>query len=204
MTTAELIRPKAKGKAKAKRLWTYAEMVAELPETNLPVELWNGELIMSPAPHPDHEEITLNFAATLKDFVTRKNLGKVYASPIDVVLTSRRVVQPDVIFISKARLGIVKQCIDGVPDLAMEVISEHSRRRDRIEKKALYEQAGLLEYWIIGPDNETIEVFALTSGAYQLHSKATVEQNAVSKLLAAFSVSFKQLLPRRRPSPTLI
>src|SRR5580692_7599446 len=100
MTTAELTRPKTK----AKRLWTYAEMVAELPETSLPVELWNGELIMSPAPHPDHQEITLSFASALKGFVSRNQLGKVYASPVDVVLTQRRVVQPDVLFISSARL----------------------------------------------------------------------------------------------------
>src|SRR5580700_3481421 len=109
MTTAVLTRPKTK----AKRLWTYADMVAELPETNLPVELWNGELVMSPAPHPDHQEITLNFAASLKDFVARNQLGKVYASPVDVVLTPRRVVQPDVLFIAKARLAIIKNCIDG-------------------------------------------------------------------------------------------
>lgn len=191
MTTAELTRPQAK----AKRLWTYAEMVAELPETNLPVELWNGELITSPAPHPNHQEITLNFAYALKKFVTRAKLGKVYASPVDVVLTLRRVVQPDVLFIAKARLGIVKHCIDGVPDLAMEVISEHSWQRDRIEKKALYEQAGLPEYWIVDPDSETIEVFALTEGVYQLHSRANRRQAAKSKLLPGFGLAFKELLP---------
>jgi len=191
MITAELTRPQAQ----AKRLWSYAEMLAELPETNLPVELWNGELIMSPAPHPDHQEITLNFAYALKKFVMGENLGKVYASPVDVVLTPRRVVQPDVLFIAKARLGIVKHCIDGVPDLAMEVISEHSWQRDRIEKKALYEQAGLQEYWIVDPDSETIEVFALTGGVYQLHSRAARGQTAESKLLSGFGLSFKELLP---------
>jgi Uma2 family endonuclease len=193
MTTAELTRPKAT--AKAKRLWTYAEMVAELPETNLPTELWNGDLIMSPAPHPSHQEITLNFAYALKEFVARKKLGKVYASPVDVVLTARRVVQPDVLFIAKARLGIVKDCIAGVPDLAMEVISEHSWQRDRIEKKALYEQAGLPEHWIVDPDSETIEVFALAGGVYQLHSGARRGQTALSKLLPGFGLSFRELLP---------
>lgn len=191
MTTAELTRPKAK----AKRLWTYAEMVAELPETNQPVELWNGELIMSPAPHPDHQRIIREFQNKLGQFVKQGDLGEVFFSPIDIVLTPRRVVQPDVLFIAKARLGIVKNFIDGVPDLAMEVISEHSWRRDRIEKKALYEQAGLPEYWIVDPDSETIEVFALTGGVYQLHSRAARGQTAKSKLLAGFGISFKELLP---------
>jgi Uma2 family endonuclease len=190
MTTAELARPKTK----AKRLWTYAEMVAELPETNLPVELWNGELIMSPAPHPDHQRIVGSFYKILDRFVEHQELGQVFVSPVDVVLTPRRVVQPDVLFISKARLGIVKDCIDGAPDLAMEVVSEYSWQRDRIEKKALYEQAGLPEYWIVDPDSETIEVFALTGGVYKLHSRANRGQTAKSKLLAGFSISFKQLL----------
>jgi Uma2 family endonuclease len=190
MTTAVLTRPKAK----AKRLWTYADMVAELPETNLPVELWNGELIMSPAPHPDHQRIVREFQKNLGRFVEDKSLGEVLFSPIDVVLTQRRVVQPDVVFISNKRLGIIKNCIDGVPDLAMEVISEHSWQRDRIEKKALYEQAGLPEYWIVDPDSETIEVFTLTAGVYQLHSRAARGQKAKSKLLAGFAISFKELL----------
>ena len=77
----------------------------------------------------------------------------------------------------------------------MEVISEHSWQRDRIEKKALYEQAGLPEYWIVDPDSETIEVFALTGGVYQLHSRATGQQAAESKLVPGFRISFKELLP---------
>jgi Uma2 family endonuclease len=191
MTTATL----NQSKAQAQRLWTYAEVMAELPETRQHVELWNGELVMSPAPHPDHQEIVLNFAYALKEFAQRGQLGKVYASPVDVVLTPRRVVQPDVLFITKARLGIIKQYIDGVPDLAMEVISEQSWRRDRIDKKALYEQAGLPEYWIVDPDSQTIEVFALTGGVYQLHSRADKGQTANSQLLPGFAISFKVLQP---------
>ena len=61
MTTAEFTRPKAK----AKRLWTHADMVAELPESNLPLELWNGELIMSPAPHPNHQRMVKEFQKKL-------------------------------------------------------------------------------------------------------------------------------------------
>jgi Uma2 family endonuclease len=179
---------------KTKRLWTYDEMVAGTRETNSPVELWNGEIIMSPAPNPAHQDIVLNFAQRLKGFVTKGRLGKVYVSPVDVVLTQRRVVQPDVLFIAQDRLKIVKDFVDGVPDLAMEVISEGSWQRDRIQKKALYEQFGLREYWIVDPDSRTIEVFALVKGVYQLHSRAVGAQAAKSKLLAGFSVSLNDLV----------
>ncbi|HXI71866.1 MAG TPA: Uma2 family endonuclease [Verrucomicrobiae bacterium] len=190
MTVAEFTKPKAK----ARRLWTYAEMVAELPETNLPVELWNGEIIRSPAPHPDHQTIVLNFAATLREFVAVGRSGKVFVSPVDVVLTPRRVVQPDVLFIEKTRLNIVGSHVAGAPDLVMEVISAGSWQRDRIEKMALYEQAGVAEYWIIDPDAAAIEVFALVKGVYQLHSKATGKESARSKLLPGFKTNFLELM----------
>lgn len=189
MTVAEPTRPKAK----SRRLWTYDEMLAELPETNQPVELWNGEIIMSPAPHPDHQTIVLNFAATLREFVVAGRLGKIFMSPVDVVLTPHRVVQPDVLFIETARLNIVGSHIGGAPELVMEVISAGSWQRDRIQKKALYEQAGVAEYWIIDPDAEAVEVFALVRGSYQLHSKATGREQAKSKLLAGFNVTFIEL-----------
>jgi Uma2 family endonuclease len=75
----------------------------------------------------------------------------------------------------------------------MEVISAGSWQRDRIQKKALYEQVGVAEYWIIDPDAKAIEVFTLTKGAYQLHSKAAGKAPAKSKLLAGFKTNFIEL-----------
>lgn len=148
---------------------------------------------MSPAPHPDHQTIVLNFAAALREFVAAGKSGKVFVSPLDVVLTPRRVVQPDILFIAKNRLGMIGSHIDGAPDLVMEVISAGSWQRDRIEKKALYEQAGVTEYWIIDPDAATIEVFALVKGIYQLHSKSMGKDTAKSKLLAGFKITFAEV-----------
>lgn len=188
MTTATLGRPKAK------RLWTYDEMVAELEETNLPTELWDGELVMSPALNPDHQRIVRNFFLKLHHFVADQKLGEILFSPVDVVLTPRRVVQPDVLFVSQSRKSIIQNHVNGVPDLAMELISEGSWQRDRVQEKALYEQSGLPEYWIVDPDPRTIEVFALVDGAYRLHSKATVGGKVRSKLLPGFEISFSDLV----------
>lgn len=185
----------AQPRPKAKRLWTYDEMIAELPETNLPTELWNGEIIMSPAPHPDHQRIVARFYKKLDRFIEERGLGEVLFSPVDVVLTRHRVVQPDVLFVSKSRRDIVQKQINGVPDLAMEVISEGSWQRDRIQKKALYEQFGLPEYWIVDPDSRSLEVFALVNGGYQLHGKGSSAEEVSSKLLAGFEVSFSELMP---------
>lgn len=177
------------------RRWTYDEMLAELPETNQPAELWDGQLLMSPAPTPRHQMAVVQITVMLSNFVTSRRLGQVLVSPIDVILSPTRVVQPDVIYISESRKHVIQDRVRGVPDLAVEVISEGSRRRDRVDKKALYEQHGLPEYWIVDLETRTIEIFNLVSGAYQLSSHGVGPEPVVSKVLDGFSISVDQLEP---------
>jgi Uma2 family endonuclease len=178
---------------KEKRYWTYDEFLAEKGETNEPMELWDGELIMSPTPTPRHQTIVLSFARLLQDFVNAQRLGKVFISPLDVILTQTRVVQPDVLFISNANMNILQDRIRGAPDLCMETLSR-TWRRDRIDKKELYSEFGVKEYWIIDPERTSIEVLELVKGGYQTHSHVLDAQPAHSKLLEGFAVSFNQLL----------
>lgn len=178
---------------KPRRLWTYAEMCAEFEETNLPVELWDGEIVLPLVPTPSHQTAVARLWNALQRQVEPHALGRIFAAPLDVVLGPRRVVQPDVLFIARERLGIIGDHIAGAPDLAAEVISPGSWRRDRVDKKALYEQASVKEYWILDPDAQTIEVFALVKGAFQLHSRAEETESARSKLLPGFKVSFNEL-----------
>jgi Uma2 family endonuclease len=179
--------------APVKRRYTYEELVAELPETNQPCELWDGELIMSPAPSFYHQEIVLGFYRRLHEWVSRRKLGKAIAGPIDMVLSPHRVTQPDVAFIAEARLGIVARTINGPVDLAAEVVSLGDRGRDRIEKRDLYEQYGVKEYWLIDPEAKTVEVLYLESGRYQLFMRCTPGQTACSKLLPGFEIEVQPL-----------
>ena len=117
-----------------KRRWTFAELAAELPESNLPTELWDGELVMSPAPSFFHQQIVDRFHDRLKAWVRRHRLGKTGTAPLDMVLTARRAVQPDVLFVSNARKQIVRDQIMGAADLVAEILSPDSRRRDRFDK----------------------------------------------------------------------
>lgn len=190
MRASELTLPKAR----AQRLWTYDEMLVELPESNLPVELWDGEIVRSPTPNPVHQTIVGAVYREMDGFVRDHKVGRVFLSPLDVVLSEHRVVQPDVLFISNANRSIIQDSIRGVPDLVVEVISRGSWKRDRVEKKALYEQAGIAEYWVIDPESRSIEVFVLAKGVYQLHCRAAETAMAKSKRLAGFKVSFSQLV----------
>jgi Uma2 family endonuclease len=172
----------------AKRRYTYDELVAEMPETNLPCELWDGELIMSPAPSFFHQEIVFRFSHWLYEWISKRKLGKVVNAPIDMVLSPHRVTQPDVAFIARERLNIITKTINGPVDLAAEIISLGHWNRDRIEKRDLYEQYGVREYWLIDPEAETVEVLHLEDGRYQLFMRCTPGQTAASKLLPGFEV----------------
>jgi Uma2 family endonuclease len=173
----------------AKRLYTYDELIAEMPETTQPCELWDGELIMSPAPTFNRQKIALRFYRRLHEWVSQRTLGEVIAAPVDMVLSPHRVMQPDVAFIAQDRLGIIQSAIHGPVDLAVEVISLGKRNRDRIEKRDLYEQYGIKEYWIIDPEAQTVEILFLEEGRYRLLMRCTGDQRAVSRLLPGFEIS---------------
>jgi Uma2 family endonuclease len=171
----ELPRPKTK------RLWTYDELVAEFPESNQPRELWDGELIVPPAPGPEHQTMVKRMTRLLDALATQHNLGEVVQGPLDVLLSPRRTIQPDGCFVSSANARIIQDHIGGVPDLVVEVIAEGSWRRDRVDKKTLYEQCAVREYWIVDPEAGSIEVFALVAGAYRRHSNGVGGEAAASK-----------------------
>jgi Uma2 family endonuclease len=181
-------------RAKEPKLWTYDQLVASFPESNQPMELWNGEIIMPPAPTPSHQDSVFDFGILLRNWVAQRKLGKVYISPLDMVLAPQQVTQPDVLFVSKARLGIVKKAIFGPADLVAEVVSGSSHQQDRIRKRDLYEQHSVKEYWLIDPTGGTVEVFFLTGGQYKLVGRWRSGENAKSKLLPGFEVKVSEIL----------
>ena len=143
---------------------------------------------MTPTPSFEHQEIVLRFYRLLYYWVSNRRLGKVIAAPIDMVLSSHRVVQPDVAFIASERLHIIKRVIMGSADLVAEIVSLGGRNRDRIEKRDLYEQHGVREYWIIDPEPPTVDVLFLQSSRYELVQRAGLGQQAASRLLDGFVV----------------
>lgn len=164
-----------------------------MPESNLPTELWDGELITSPAPSFFHQQIVVQFHDCLKSWVRKQRLGVTAIAPVDMVLSARRSVQPDVVFVSQDRRAIITERIAGPADLVAEVISPESRRRDRFDKRDLYEQHGVKEYWLIDPEAQTVEVLHLDLGEYRLVGRWSSGEQAASKLLNGFTVPVADL-----------
>jgi Uma2 family endonuclease len=102
--------------------------------------------------------------ALLYAHVQQEGIGEVL-SPMDVVLdeVAALVVQPDLVFVTQERRGIIRERIWGPPDLVVEILSPHTERRDRTTKVAWYRRYGVRECWLINVKHQWVEVIALQS-----------------------------------------
>jgi Uma2 family endonuclease len=198
LATQSKSKSRTRTKCLTDRRWTFEELAEEVGESNRPMELWDGEVIMTDAPSFSHQEIVPRFFEALKGWVSQHRLGKVVFAPIDMILTSRRVTEPDVLFISSRPVRVVKDRVRGAADLVAEVVSPDSRQRDRIEKRDLYEQHGVREYWIIDPEAETVEVLFLDRGEYRLVGRWRPGGQARSQLLKGFTLAGAELFAKGR------
>ena len=132
-------------------------------------ELINGRLMMVPAPNTKHQKVLGRLYLELARFNEEHQLGEVYVAPYDVFLSDTDVVQPDLLFISRAREHIItEQNVRGAPDLVIEILSPSTAEKDLGEKHELYGRHGVLEYWIVDPVAETVAVHRQGDGRLEL------------------------------------
>jgi Uma2 family endonuclease len=126
-------------------------------------ELIFGTLHVEGSPHFRHQNLLLELAVLMRVFVGRHKLGTVCIAPQDVILDPARalIVQPDLIFISKARQEIVSDHIWGAPDLVVEVMSPHPRIGKLDDRIHYFAQYGVTERWLIHQMSREIEVLRL-------------------------------------------
>jgi Uma2 family endonuclease len=138
--------------------FTYHDYL-QLPEDRR-YELVEGELFLLPTPSLSHQGILRELEARLYQYIREHDLGKLFFAPCDVVFSETSVVQPDLLFVSKERLGILTEAnIQGPPDLVIEILSPSTRTRDLGIKRKLYAKYGVREYWVVDPEERSIEVF---------------------------------------------
>jgi len=173
--------------------WTESDYF-KLPETNKIIELSEGRLIITPAPTTKHQRILGKLYYLLYNYLLNNNLGEVLISPVDIRLGEGTIRQPDIVFMSNEHLDRITEKYWGVPDFAIEILSESTAKEDRINKFFEYLQAGILEYWIVDPEAKTIDVYTLIKGAYVPYGRWEIGENAKSKLLVGFEVSIDETM----------
>lgn len=157
-------------------------------------ELIDGEHIMTPAPRTKHQRASMNLAARLYNFVQSQKLGHLFTAPFDIVFSDFDVTEPDLVFISRARENILTEDnVRGAPDLVVEILSPSTAEMDRKAKFTLYEKYGVREYWIVSPEAENVQIFALRAKGYELLGNFTGEQQVRSEVLSGFTCAAEEV-----------
>ena len=162
-------------------------------------ELVWGRVREPAAPRWGHQEIVTRTTVLLYQHVHEQQLGRVCASPVDVVLDARKglVVQPDVVFVSNERVHIVDGQVWGAPDLVVEVESFGTRRRDRVWKRRWYGQYGVREYWLVDPVERTVTVLTFPTVGRMRRRRCRGDAPVESAVLPGLRVSASDVFDQR-------
>ena len=134
-----------------------------LPESVLPIEYVNGEIVMAPTPTVTHQRVSRRIFTALNSFVEKNKLGELFYAPLDVVLPSGDVVQPDIFLLTpkQAEKALGAKRVEAVPPFLIEVLSPSSVKHDMVTKRGIYEKCGVREYWIVDARERSITQFVL-------------------------------------------
>ena len=166
--------------------YSYADyMIWQFQER---VELIKGFILkMSPAPNRAHQTVSKNISFKFFTFFKKYPFNNVYAAPFDVRLPIKStkkdstVVQPDLCVICDESKLDTQGC-NGAPDLIVEIISPNNKKHDIETKYNLYQEAGVLEYWIIEPQERIVLVYTLKDGKY-IGLQPKIEGNIIESVL---------------------
>ncbi|MDX2075873.1 MAG: Uma2 family endonuclease [bacterium] len=177
-----------------------ADEYFQLPETNIHMELIDGELFVydgqegnMPSPKDLHQKISSRLFAF---FLKHLNVDQLRHAPCDIKLDDGNIVQPDILWINPES----DQCVlmddgylHGAPDFVVEILSPSNTRRDKIDKFYLYEKHGVQEYWIVNPEEQYIEVYIRKEDALHYQGGYKMGQTFSSKTLNGATVTLSDL-----------
>ena len=157
-------------------------------------ELIDGELFMTAAPSVLHQMIQDNIGLPLSTFIRANSLGRMLYAPTDVFLSETNVVQPDLLFVSRARAHIMTySVINGAPDLVVEVLSPSTARHDKIRKRELYARFRVPEYWQADIDELIVIVLRLAGDDYEVAGVYGLGDTLTSPLLPGFRLDVNDI-----------
>jgi Uma2 family endonuclease len=137
-----------------------ADMVRAIPDDGNIYEVVHGELLVSPAPRPWHEEVGIRLLESVRAYLRAEPVGHAYGSRSDLSWGLRDVlVSPDLFVVPLEEARELDWLTLRTVLLVAEVLSPTSIRADRFTKRRLYQERGVPLYWIVDPEERIAEVW---------------------------------------------
>jgi Uma2 family endonuclease len=169
-------------------LWTEEQYLRLTDQTNHFVEFTEGYVEVLPMPTRKHQAISRFFFLALLAYVQRLG-GTVFYAPLRVRVAPGRFREPGLVLLLDVNDPRNQNAFWLGADLVVEIVSPDHVERDTVMKRTDYAAAGIPEYWIVNPAEETITVLKLADSAYVAHGVFRRGDMATSVLLQGFTVS---------------
>lgn len=179
-------------------LYTYADYLKwDLKER---VELLKGKIFkMSPAPNRMHQKIVTEIFGPLFNFLDKKKCA-VYPAPFDVRFPGKSkkdediitVLQPDICVICDPSKLDDRGC-NGAPDIVIEILSPANNKKELTDKYEIYEASGVIEYWIVSPQDKTFLAYLLGEDGKYIPGRMLAEGSFESKVLKGFILNLDEI-----------
>ncbi|MBP7332183.1 MAG: Uma2 family endonuclease [Firmicutes bacterium] len=194
--TGSTVQEKTAGyQSEPSKSFTYQDYLLLPEEPGYRFEVLEGMLIKEPSPSVIHQRVSRRLQRILEDYFDACDPeGEIFNAPLDVTFHDVTVVQPDLFYVSGEQKLIVKDArVDGPPALVVEILSPSSSRKDRLQKLRIYREAKVRHYWLVNPEEKTLECFSLRNGAYTLVAAGLDEEVVEHPEFAGLSISLNAL-----------
>jgi Uma2 family endonuclease len=173
-----------------------------MPEDTSRYELIGGKLIVSRAPHLDHQRAVTNLVFQFQLYLQKNPIGIVVTTP-GVIFSKADAVIPDVVFAMNETL---EKSVPGkdeefegkftaTPELVIEILSYSKKdvEHDRVVKRELYGKYGVQEYWVIDGLFNTIEVYRLTEQGLDRIKRFEIDESIETPILPEFELKLSDI-----------
>lgn len=172
--------------------WTEDQYLKITGQVNHLIEFTDGVIETQPMPTRKHQAIIFFLMLALRSAVHPLG-GAAFFAPLRLQLRPGKYREPDLLMLLDARDPRNQNAFWLGADLVMEVVSPDKPERDLVTKRVDYAEAGIPEYWIVNPIDETITVLTLADGVYAEHGNFKRDEQAHSRLLNRLAVSVDEV-----------
>jgi Uma2 family endonuclease len=145
--------------------YTWKDYVA-LPDDGIRYEILDGEVVMTPSAGSPHQGIQAELMIEFGNRIHRRGRARVFGD-LDCHLGPHDIVRPDLLVVLPEHNDRIKKTrVEGPPDLAIEILSPSTARRDRTKKLRRYEAARTPEVWLVDGNARTVTQFVFDGAKF--------------------------------------